>query len=259
MPAAPLSRVVILGASNVEVHFASLVAAVRAILPGPLDMVSAAGAGRAYAVASRFLWRGLPAIDDCGLWPALAARPPLPTYALVTDVGNDLAYGVPAARLAAAIDQSAERLCALGARVVVTLFPERSVETLPGWEFTLFRSLLFPGRRFPLAAILAQGHEVNDLLLERLDGPCTLIAPAPNWYGADHIHLRRRGRADVWRALLAGWFPRQVGESCPSFDEDTHPPRLRGLAPERSTLFGRARVRLQPSATLADGTTISWF
>src|SRR5687767_4192510 len=259
MSAAPRSRVVVLGASNVEVHFASLIAAVRATLPGPLDILAAAGAGRAYAVGSRFLWRGLPSICDCGLWATLEGKEALPTYALATDVGNDLAYGVPAARLAAAIGDCAERLCAQGARVVGSLFPRRSVETLPGWEFKLFRSLLFPGRRFPLDAILAEGRQVNTLLRQRLEGPCTLLSPAPDWYGPDRIHLRRRTRTDVWQALLAGWLPGPAGESRPAAGAELPAPRLPGLHPERSTLFGFDRITPQPSATLADGTTISLF
>lgn len=250
----PIARVVLIGASNVELHLASLLDVVRGSFgDGPLDVLIAAGCGRAYAVDSHFLARGLPAVLECGLWPALEAKEPLPLFALLTDVGNDLAFGVPPARLAAAIEECAKRLCVRAACVVVTLFPETSVARTRSPLFYLFRSVLFPGRRFSLAAILTEGREVNARLGERLGGSCAVLTPAPEWYGIDRIHLRRRARIEAWKSLLAPWDLASRASSRPQ-----HLP-LRGLAPERSTLLGVQRVRTQPSANLADGTTISLF
>ncbi len=60
-------------------------------LPGNWLMVlAAAGYGRCYGVKSRFVLRDLPPILDCGLWSALRKTSHAPTYALLTDIGNDL-------------------------------------------------------------------------------------------------------------------------------------------------------------------------
>ena len=58
------------------------------------------------------LGRELPGITTCGLWDALAARPPARTAALVTDVGNDLLYGAPVAAILDWVAECLDRLAA---------------------------------------------------------------------------------------------------------------------------------------------------
>jgi len=84
----PARRVVLLGASNLTRGISTAVETARLQWGRPLDVMAALGHGRSYGLASRLLCRTLPSIVECGLWPALAARPPAPTAALVTDVGN---------------------------------------------------------------------------------------------------------------------------------------------------------------------------
>jgi hypothetical protein len=118
--AAPSSRtrrrIVFLGASNLTVGLGTVLATARARLgPEPVEVFVAAGHGRAYGRWSRVAIRGLPAIVDCGLWRALDRGTAPATYALVTDIGNDLAYGATAAELAGWVGTCVERLAALGA------------------------------------------------------------------------------------------------------------------------------------------------
>ena len=82
-------RVVALGASNLTRGFPILVSAARASAGPDVEVFAALGLGRSYGMESRVLARTLPGILDSGLWAALAGLPPLPTRAVVTDVGND--------------------------------------------------------------------------------------------------------------------------------------------------------------------------
>ena len=115
----------VLGASNVSRGLARLAAVTTARVSEPLDLFVVAGHGRSYGVNSRVAMRRLPSILASGLWRALERergtvnvdRQPL---ALVTDIGNDLLYGFPAAQVARWVAECLRRLAEHGARTVVT-------------------------------------------------------------------------------------------------------------------------------------------
>ncbi|MCZ6542107.1 MAG: hypothetical protein O6768_00410, partial [Planctomycetota bacterium] len=86
-------RVVLLGASNLTRGISRAVGIAQAILGTPLEVLIAMGHGRSYGQRSRVLGRSLPGIVDCGLWDALLHGSGRPTYALLTDIGNDVMYG----------------------------------------------------------------------------------------------------------------------------------------------------------------------
>ncbi|HEX5443564.1 MAG TPA: hypothetical protein VFW87_07035, partial [Pirellulales bacterium] len=119
----PQRRVVLLGASNVTRGISTVVETACRVWGRPLDLLAAIGHGRSYGMKSTVLVRTLPGILDCGLWPALAERPPAHTAALVTDVGNDLFYGADPPQIAGWIEACVDRLAKLDAAVVMTRMP----------------------------------------------------------------------------------------------------------------------------------------
>jgi hypothetical protein len=245
------SRVVLLGASNLTMGLPLVLGAARARLePGPLEVFVAAGHGRSYGRWSRALVRGLPAIRDCGLWSALDRRG-APTHALVTDVGNDIAYGATPAELAGWIEACLARLAGQGARAIVTLLPAASLARLPRWRYHVFKSVLFPGRRLPFPLFHARLAEANARLTE-LAGRHGAVAvePPAEWYRADAIHLAARRRAAAWHTILGSWG---------GGPDPTGPLAYRGLAPAWRTVCGVSLRRAQPSTVLPDGTAISLF
>ncbi len=92
----------LLGASNVQMGRGGLIAEALGAVGAGAHVFVAAGHGRSYGEWSRVLLRGLPGIVSCGLWPALdERRAPGPGFALLSDIGNDLAYGATPETLAA--------------------------------------------------------------------------------------------------------------------------------------------------------------
>lgn len=207
---AATARIVLLGASNLTLSFPWLrTAALATAGHGHAEVLVAGGLGRAYSVPSRFLLQARPAIVECALWDHLAdahRRRPLPLYALLTDLGNDLAYGATAADLAAAIGACLARLRPLAARCVITGLPLGSIENLSPLRFMLLRSVLFPGRAISRAELLVQGRFFDRGLRELcVETGCTLAEIGPERFGLDHIHLTWRWRRRLWPELLAGW------------------------------------------------------
>ncbi len=248
-------RVVLLGASNVARSISTLVETARLAFGGPLELMAAFGHGRSYGVAAGILGRALPGISQCGLWRALEEQPPLSTAALVTDVGNDLAYGFAAGQVAEWVEACLLRLSAVGARMVVTRLPLAVLERLSAWQFEVMRRVLFPRRQIVRAEVLKQA-ELLDEALVRLAGMygAHAVEPRPQWYGLDPIHLRRRAWSEAWGEVLgcvAGTTARARG----SLRRWLY---LRTRVPHEGVWFGWRQRRAQPCGALSDGTRL-WF
>ena len=253
----PVLRAILLGASNLKAGLPTLLNGIRRKVPGPVEALAACGHGRSYGVWSRFLFvRRLPGISGCGLWRALEGRPSLRTLALVTDAGNDLAYGAGVEEIAGWIEACLNRLARHQAEIVLTLLPITRLERLSSWEVWLATSILFPGRPAPWPELLDRARELDERLrrMGRNYG-ARLVEPEAGWYGIDPIHLRRGVRRQTWHRILSLWPP---GPGAPQ-----RPPTDRIRIP----LLGAAEVRLlgitlhnpQPSTRLADGTTIALY
>ncbi|HVG08982.1 MAG TPA: hypothetical protein VNM67_14860 [Thermoanaerobaculia bacterium] len=248
-------RVVLLGASNLKIGFPRVLARLRGSAPEPVEVLAALGHGRSYGTWSRLAWvRLLPGIVQCGLWEELERRPPLQTVALVTDVGNDLLYGVPVPTIAGWVGTCLERLARQEAEIIVALLPLTTLENVSPVRYHLARQILFPGRRAaPWSAVLESARELNERLRRLgLEHGARLVEPSPSWYGIDPIHVRRSMRSQAWNQML------------------DHPLLPRGgqlAGGGRLPLFGSAELRLfgvplrnpQPVCRFKDGSTVALY
>jgi hypothetical protein len=259
----PARRVVLLGASNLTRGISTAVETARLRWGRPLDVMAALGHGRSYGLTSRVLGRTLPSIIECGLWPALAARAPAPTAALVTDVGNDLFYGAAVERIVGWVECCLDRLAACQARTSVARLPLCNLGRVRPWQFQLLRAVLFPSYGGSLGELAERAIELDDRLsrLARQRG-CTLVEPRALWYGFDPIHVKWRHWPAAWRELLAAWSS-EAGKS----SEEGGSARgslirglyLRSCMPAERRLFGVALSSKQPCGQLRDGTRISFY
>ncbi len=253
----PLLRAILLGASNLRAGLPVVVDSLRRHAGGAVEILTACGHGRSYGAWSRYLFvRRLPGILGCGLWPALEERPPLRTIALLTDVGNDLVYGVPVERIASWIETCLDRLARHQAEIVMTLLPLRRLERLSPGQVKLATALLFPGRRPPWPGLLEQARELDERL-QRMgrERGVRLVEPGADWYGIDPIHLRRSLRREAWNHIITHWRLDSRALHQPPQDRTRIP--LLGAA--ELNLFGVALRNSQPAKRLADGTTLSLF
>jgi hypothetical protein len=245
-----MTRVVLLGASNVAIAFPQIVRQLSAGLPGPVELFAAFGHGRSYCTWSRVLMRRLPGIDRCGLWANLersAAERPARTLALLTDIGNDLIYGSAADILERHLVKCLTMLAAYQPELVLTRLPLASIERLSALRYHSTRAIFFPRTRVTWPAMLERARETDRILSELGKRFSASMIDQPRaWYGFDPIHIRQRRRVEAWRTMFAGW---------PSFDATRPLPRcsqrdrmhLRMAAPEERLLFGRRHLKSQPA------------
>jgi hypothetical protein len=250
-----MTRVVLLGASNLAIGFPLIVRQLCAGLPRPLEIYAAIGHGRSFCRWSRILFRALPGIDRCGLWSDLAHTSnghPSTTLALVTDVGNDLIYGSTPKVIAPRIEVCLAELARHRAEIVMTRLPLASIERLSALRYHATKAIFFPktGGRWP--EMLERARELDQRLSEMGAQYSARVIDQPReWYGFDPIHIRRGYRARAWQTIFSGWS---------SFSEATAAnrlaladvARLRLAAPAERRLFGRQQLRPQPALALGD-------
>lgn len=251
-------RVVLLGASNLTNGFATALRILRQMYPEPLDVLAALGHGRSLALRTVVMVRELPGIDGCGLWPALAEREPLPTVALVTDLGNDLLYNAEVPQIAAWLERQLDRLATLDARVAITELPVENLPLLPQWQYYTMRTLMYPGCRVDYEQIIERAFALNEVVRRvAAERSLALVGQQREWYGLDPIHFRRPCWSAAWRAFLA-----PLGDQREPSERRGRPPQTvsaYALAPEQRWLWRWEQRRRQPARRLRDGTTVSIY
>lgn len=254
----PTARLVLLGASNLTRSFAAAVGTAVAHLGAPLDIFAAIGHGRSYGIESRLLGRTLPGIVPCGLWNDLhraCTERPAPLYALITDIGNDIMYGVSPPSILDWIDTCLTRMHALDAQVIMTQLPMASLERIRPMQYQIVRRLFFPGRTISLNAALARARDIDVGLPALADMHGVTLMPIDRtWYGVDPIHVRQHLWPKVYRTLFEPWSANGDGVRYkPSLRRWW---LLRTAPAETFRVFGMQCGVSQPCRRLADGSLV---
>ncbi len=200
-----------------------------------LDVLAAVGRGRSYGQRSLLLGRGLVGILDCGLWSALE-KGEGPLYALLTDIGNDVGYGVAPEEIADWVEECVRRFTRLGARIVLTPPPTASITRRADWQIRFARQVLFPFSELTPAEARRRVGELEERLREvaarwELDW----VDHRDEWYGFDPIHIRLPYLRRAWAEILAPFSNGEARLAAPRLSS-----RVRlGLAlPERWSYLG---------------------
>ena len=187
--------------------------------------------------------------------------PKLPTTALVTDIGNDLLYGVTPDRLLEWVERCLDRLADAGAATIVTQLPVGSIERLGERRFQFFRRLFFPRSTLTLAD--AQAARSRNQRAARSPSAKSrkipVIPVSASWYGFDPIHLKRRAKRDAWPDAARRVARRRANRSRLARRRCGRPPIWPLWRRRNGRIFGIRRRAAQPSGRFADGTTISLY
>ena len=239
----------ILGASNVTRGLSTVIETLRIVLGSPLEIIAAIGHGRSYGMSSKVLVRTLPGILHSGLWDTLASshqsHPELPTFALITDIGNDIMYGASPHQIIQWVEECIDRLRRIvpQVQIAMTATPMEGIRTLKPWKYAVVKSMLFPSRKLTFEQAIARAVELHDGLIALADRRnVKRVDPSPEWYGFDPIHIRRTYWAAAWTRFLA------ESEECSQRARRCFSRwrRLRKHMPERYERFGWPRTCAQP-------------
>lgn len=280
--------------------------------PSLPKVLVAVGNGRSYGAWSSFMFmRSLPGIAHCGLWRDIAGTGgagigdrigslgigpassggETRTYAVLTDVGNDIAYGRSPETILQWVEACVDRLLSIDACVVLTGIPLANLEALSAGRFALVRRLYFPFVDLDFAGTLARARELDaglrELVAARANGPraqLRLVDLNPAYYSFDAIHIHTRSQRQAWGRVFAAWWspsPTTTDGGVPvrggSATADGWPThwerrdrrrvsatpglwwRLWTQCPDERRLCGRRQHCPQPALRLADGTPVALY
>lgn len=265
------ARVVVLGASNVARGIGTIVDVARETFGSPVEIIAAMGHGRSYGLTTSIPFRTLDGILHSGIWKALASRPPLPTCAVLTDIGNDLIYGCQPEKVVTWIEECVLRLRAVmqsatdepgdaAPGLLLTGLPLASIERVGRLRFLVLRNALFPTSKLQLQAAQRYALELDAAIRQlALQHSAEFIAPSARWYGVDPIHIRVAAQREAWRTIFSA-----LRKNIFSAPANVRSPwrewcRIMLVRPEQCRVFFRARQVAQPAVVLRDGTSISFY
>ncbi|WP_437192518.1 hypothetical protein [Planctomicrobium sp. SH527] len=281
----PSRRILILGASNVTLAFPIIADAclIRArpelsgsqqiepetasepasdqlkagiSLQGPVELFAAHGHGRSFCKRSHVLHRGLPSVLDCGIWSALELRPPVSSsWGLVTDVGNDLIYGVTVDQVVQQVHTALIKMHDLGFPITYVRPPLDRILQLSDRQYRIIKQMLFPGPTVPWKVLSQRAIEL-DLIVTQMatDLGGTAIKPELDWYGIDPIHIRSSQKIAAWTSILSSWpFPEPPLVRWPGWPQAN---RFWSQRPDERSYWSRSYQASQPSQQFNDGSTI---
>ncbi len=248
-----------LGASNLSRAFPIAISMSQHVFDAPMAFYIAKGHGRSYGQEASCFGKKNSGIFSCGIWRALEHEKSVPITALVTDIGNDLAYEVPVETVLQWVEGCLDRLLALDARVVMSDLPVPVLRTVGALRYRCFRAILFPQCRLNWEEMLHRAERLSLGVHELAEQREIPVFAVPNeWYGLDPIHPPMRHQPQIWAGLLG-----LATDSMP--DVSSHRCALakrwylRRLRPESWSTFGFSRSAVQPTGQLKDGSTISLY
>jgi hypothetical protein len=253
----PRNRIVLLGASNLTLSLRLVIHLMQQRFGGPGEILATIGHGRAYGVASQMMGRGLPGIAACGLWRQLDSMEPCPTYAVLTDVGNDILYGAMPEQILHAVEWCIEQLQKHSAQIVVTNLPMASIERLSERRYLFFRNIFYPFCRLPRNETVSRAQAVYSGLMD-MAARCgfKLYEQEPGWFGLDGIHVNYWKRRAYYQHILEQ-FPLSAAEQAGVENKE----QLLLTWQQRpqfahKTVMARAMYCRQPSGRLPDGSVV---
>ena len=247
-----MTRVVLLGASNLAIGLPLIVRQLCAGLPRPLEIFAACGHGRSFCTWSRVLFRDLPGIDRCGLWTDLERA--APSDASPHAGPRDRRRQRFDLRLVARRDCAPRRTCLTAlarhrAELVVTRLPLASVERLSALRYHATKAVFFSRGRRELARDARSGRAswMRRWARSAARFSARLIEQPLDWYGFDPIHIRRAGEPMRGERFSRAGRRTTPVDRAALFSQDRL--RLRLAAPAERLLFGRRQLKSQPALT----------
>ena len=255
----------LLGSSNLTIALPQALNHLVSRLSGTAMTVFVAhGPGRSYGVDTGSFGIKFRALSRCALLPAVeeAAKdnPAADTWALLTDIGNDIMHGVSVKHLMLRIRRTVERLRHLGATVGVTSLPVEGLAEIAPWKFRVARRLVYPLSRVPRDEVLSQVNAIqNELRDMESRGEIQLLPARREWYGPDEFHLRpgrTRDAVTEWIDLLLGvGGPRPDAEAPAAISRES---LYLNCRPEYRVFRARGKYQDRPFV-IAPGATVRSF
>ncbi|MFQ5715571.1 MAG: hypothetical protein ACE5GQ_00560 [Nitrospinales bacterium] len=182
---------VFLGASNLARGHRALARCLEASLhPRPVRFLYALGPGRGYCAWAGFLNKVYPPISGSPIFDAIRrqAATSAGVVALVSDIGNDIMFDIPAETITEKLRHIFRQFLELDARALVTPIPSFFETELGRRSFLFLRALFYPKSKVTHEQAVSAVRTINRFLEKSANENISLIDGLDPFIGWDKIH-----------------------------------------------------------------------
>ena len=178
------------------------------------------GPGRGYCAEGGIFNITYPPIGSSGILKSASERAQgaRQVIALITDIGNDIMYGVPVSEITSCLSSLLQKLDAIGADVFVNPIPLDFPEDVSERQFRILRSVFYPHSAIDYRRAGEAVSAVNDFLYASAGRRIHLLPSAKDCTGIDKIHYSIFRSHRAWSRVANEMFrvspvklPRKIG------------------------------------------------
>ena len=202
----PLIVFLLMGASNLARGYSMLTHHLSECLEkNKTEFLNALGPGRGFCARGGIFNITYSPIQDCRIIESgeKKSKEALHTVVLITDIGNDLMYGVSADTLIASLDIMIDEILKWDAEIFLTPIHVNLRKDVSPTIFLVLRSLLYPSSKVNYEEMDLSIFKVNDYLEEKVRKNETihLITGLEAFAGLDRIHYSLFKTHEAWAAV----------------------------------------------------------
>ena len=182
---------IFLGASNLARSFYGLKRCItRCLFPRPVSFIHAMGPGRGYISQGGIFNAIYSPILYCDILKAAYNRRKInqQVVALITDIGNDIMYGVPVEEIIGGLQSLFDTLTGFEASIFVTSIPVDLKKDIGGFYFRILRRVFFPNSPVEHYQVSEAIEIINKFIIQSLNKNITAINEMKQFCGIDKIH-----------------------------------------------------------------------
>ena len=192
---------ILLGASNLARSFYGLKLCIKqCISPRPANFMHAMGPGRGYVSEGGIFNVIYPPILNCGILEA--ARNKRKTnqqvVALITDIGNDIMYGVAPEEIINGLQNLFIALDEFETSIFITSIPIDLKNDIGESYFRILRRIFFPKSPVEYSQASETIETINQFILKSSNEKITVISDMKQFCGMDKIHYSFLKNHSAW-------------------------------------------------------------
>ncbi len=182
---------VLLGASNLARGYSALTDYIGQNIPrNSVRFVNALGPGRGYCARGGMLNFSYSPIGECRVMESVSPQRDRQIAVLITDIGNDIMYGVPEPALIECLDTLIEKSLQWNAEVFVTSIHVDVARDLGKFSFQILKTLFYRKSLVTYEQADSAVKQVNQYLLDKSSQSdrLHLVSGLGTFCGLDKIH-----------------------------------------------------------------------
>ncbi len=192
---------ILLGASNLaRASYGLMNCLTRCLSPRPVEFLHALGPGRAYITEGGILSAVYPPILNCGILNVAKdkSKSKRMIVALVTDIGNDIMYGVSAEKIILGLKTLFNTMEEIGASVLTTTIPVDLEQDVGKFYFLILRRIFFRKSRVEYHEAASAVRTINQFIKESENEKITVLKEMGPFCGVEKIHYRLSTSHRAW-------------------------------------------------------------